>query len=153
VSTDHCPFTTADRRRGTRPGADRWHDFTEIPGGLPGVETRLGLLYQGVREHRLTLERWIDLVATSPARVFGLAHRKGTLEPGLDADVVVFDPEATRSLDAGSLHMRTDHSPYAGMSVTGWPALVIARGAIVARDGEPADAEPGRGRFVRRLSV
>ncbi len=87
-------------------------------------------------------------MAGAPARLFGLAHRKGALQVGLDADVVVFDPEATRRLDAASLHMRTDHSPYAGLEVRGWPAVTIARGRIVARDGEPADVEPGWGRFV-----
>jgi dihydropyrimidinase len=151
IATDHCPFTPADRRHGTGAGVERWSDFTEIPGGLPGVETRLGLLYKGVREGRLSLERWVDLVSAAPARLFGLASRKGALRPGLDADLVVFDPEATRRLDATSLHMRTDHSPYAGTTVVGWPALTIARGAVVARDGEPALTEPDRGRFVARL--
>jgi len=152
VSTDHCPFTVLDRCRGVRVDRDRWTDFTEIPGGLPGIETRLSLVYQGVREGRLGLERWVDLVAAAPARLFGLSHRKGSLAPGLDADVVVFDPDATRSLDASSLHMRADHSPYAGTTVTGWPAVTLSRGRIVSADGEPAAAERGWGRFVRRLT-
>jgi dihydropyrimidinase len=149
VSTDHCPFTTVDRRRGTT--GDGWTDFTQIPGGLPGVETRLSLAYQGVVEGRLSLERWVDVVATSPARLFGLGDRKGRLEPGTDADIVVFDPAATRRLDTASLHMRTDHSPYASTTVTGWPAVTIARGTVVARNGEPADdLRIGRGRYLRR---
>jgi len=150
VSTDHCPFTLADRRRGTAGSAGRWRDFTEIPGGLPGLETRLSLVYQGVRDGRLSLERWVELVAGAPARLFGLAHRKGSLRTGLDADVVVFDPAARRRLDARNLHSRSDHSPYEGMEVTGWPALTISRGRIVASRGEPAGAEPGWGRFVPR---
>ncbi len=150
ISTDHCPFTTADRRRGWAAGTEGWQDFTQIPGGLPGVETRLALAYQGVVEDRLSLLRWVVLTATAPARLFGLGDRKGALEPGMDADVVVFDPAATRRLDAPSLHMRTDHSPYASMAVTGWPALTISRGTVVARDGEPADIEPGRGRYLHR---
>jgi len=150
VSTDHCPFTTADRRRGWAPDVQVWRDFSQIPGGLPGVETRLALIYQGVREGRLSLERWVDLTATRPARLFGLGDRKGALEPGMDADVVVFDPAATKRLDAASLHMRTDHSPYADVTVTGWPVVTISGGVVVARDGEPADAEPGRGRYLRR---
>jgi dihydropyrimidinase len=151
ISTDHCPFTRTDRRRGTKAEADTWASFAEIPGGLPGAETRLSLAFQGVHDGRLTPERWMDLVAAAPARLFGLSHRKGALAPGLDADLVVFDPGATKRLDAGSLHMRTDHSPYADVSVTGWPAVTIARGRVLARSGEPADIERGRGRFLARL--
>ncbi len=151
VSTDHCPFTRADRRRGVN-GAG-WSNFTEIPGGLPGVETRLSLIHQGVVDGRLSLERWIDACVVQPARLFGLHDRKGALAPGFDSDVVVFDPAATKTLDAGSLHSRSDHSPYAGMTVTGWPALTYSRGRLVARDGEPFDAEPGWGRYVPRSRV
>ena len=147
-ATDHCPFTILARRAGTTD--EGWANFTQIPGGLPGVETRVSLLYQGVREGKLSLERWVDAIATAPARLFGLDHVKGAIEPGLDADLVVFDPEATKRLDAGALHSRSDHSPYEGMTVTGWPALTIGRGRVVARAGEPADARPGWGRFVPR---
>jgi dihydropyrimidinase len=128
---------------------DGWRDFTEIPGGLPGVETRLALAYQGVVEGRFDAARWVALVATAPARRFGL-ERKGSLAAGMDADLVVFDPAATRRLDAEALHMRTDHSPYEGTTISGWPALTISRGRIVARDGEPVDHDPTWGRFVRR---
>ncbi|MGZ5345717.1 MAG: dihydropyrimidinase [Actinomycetota bacterium] len=148
VSTDHCPFTRADRRRGT--GGEGVENFTQVPGGLPGLETRVPLLYQGVRDGRLSLERWVELIAAAPARLFGLSHRKGSLEPGLDADVVLFDPEAQHSLDASALHMRTDHSPYARRRIRGWPAVTISRGTIVARDGEPVEGEAGRGRYVPR---
>jgi dihydropyrimidinase len=150
VSSDHCPFTTADRKRGTASHEGGWADFTEIPAGLPGVETRVSLVYQGVRRGLIPLERWVDAVSGAPARLFGLGHRKGSLAPGMDADVVVFDPDATRKLEASSLHMRTDHSPYARMEVTGWAAITLSRGRIVARDGQPADVLPGWGRFVSR---
>ena len=152
VSTDHCPFTTADRRRGTRAGAERWSSFPEIPGGLPGVETRLSLIYQGVREGRLTPERWVEVCSTGPAGLFGLGERKGGLAPGMDADIVLFDPEATKRLDARSLHMRSDHSPYADLLVRGWPAATISRGEVVALGGEPAAGLAGRGRFVARAA-
>jgi dihydropyrimidinase len=150
VSSDHCPFTVADRRRGISFHEGGWSNFTEIPAGLPGVETRMSLSYQGVRMGRIPLERWVDAVSGAPARLFGLAHRKGSLAPGMDADVVVFDPDATRRLDARALHMRTDHSPYEGMEVSGWAAVTLARGRVVARDGQPADVLPGWGRFVHR---
>lgn len=153
AATDHCPFTSRDRARGVAPEAGHWTNFTEIPGGLPGVETRVSLLYQGVREGTLTAERWVDAVSGAPARLFGMAYAKGSLAPGMDADVVVFDPEAHRELRAASLHMRTDHSPYEGMSVTGWPAAVFSRGRLVSKDGEPADVRPGWGRFVPRRPV
>jgi dihydropyrimidinase len=150
VATDHCPFTRADRRRGTALGEMSWTNFTGIPGGLPGVETRVALVFQGVRSGRITLERWVDAVSGAPARLFGLDHIKGDVRPGLDADLVVFDPDATKRLDARHLHSLSDHSPYAGMEVKGWPALTIARGEIVAAEGEPVAPSPGRGRFVRR---
>lgn len=152
VSTDHCPFTRADRRHGTGAGP-HWRDFTQIPGGLPGVETRVSLVFQGVRDGRLAPERWVELVAGAPARLFGLAHRKGTLATGFDADVVVFDPAARRTLRAARLHSRSDHEPYEGFELTGWPALTISRGRVVARDGEPAGAEPGWGRYVFRMPI
>jgi dihydropyrimidinase len=148
VATDHCPFTTADRRRGT--GGEGWADFTQIPGGLSGVETRLSLVYQGVVSGRLSLERWVEVTSGAPARLFGLDGVKGSIRPGLDADLVVFDPGASRSLDASNLHSRCDRSPYEGRVVTGWPAVTISRGDVVATAGEPVDPHPGRGRFVRR---
>jgi dihydropyrimidinase len=149
-ATDHCPFTNADRAHGTIAGQDHWKTFREIPGGLPGVETRVSLFYQGVLDGRLSLERWVDAIAGAPAGLFGLDHAKGSLRVGMDADVVVFDPDAHRRLDASSLHMRTDHSPYQGMEVTGWPSMVFSRGRLVSRDGAPADVERGWGRFLRR---
>ncbi len=149
VSTDHCPFTTTDRRRGVT--GNGWSSFTQIPGGLPGVETRLSLIHQAVVDGRLSLERWIDACVVTPARLFGLKDRKGALSPGLDADIVVFDPSATRPLAASSLHSRSDHSPYEGSTVSGWPAMTYSRGRLVSRAGEPFDPRPGSGRFVERL--
>jgi dihydropyrimidinase len=151
VATDHCPFTMEDRRRGTTGRG--WANFTEIPGGLSGVETRLSLTYQGVRDGRLSLERWADATSAAPARLFGLDHRKGAVRPGLDADLVVFDPGAARRLDARSLHSRADHSPYEDLTVTGWPVLTLSRGQVVAADGEPAEPAPGWGRFVPRTPL
>src|SRR5262245_61884288 len=149
VATDHCPFLTADRRRGTAGRPEGFADFTEIPGGLPGVETRLTLVWQGVRAGRITVEDWVRLCAEAPARTFGLFPTKGCLRPGSDADVVVWDPARQQSLDARALHMRVDHSPYEGLLATGWPALVLSRGRTVARDGAFV-GEAGWGRYVAR---
>lgn len=152
VATDHCPFWMHDRRAGTRGRVDGWADFTEIPGGLPGIETRLALVWAGVEAGKITVADWVRLCAEAPARTFGLWPRKGSLRVGADADVVVWDPNRTQSLDADRLHMRTDHSPYAGMVSTGWPELVLSRGTVVARDGR-FTGERGAGRYLARDQV
>jgi dihydropyrimidinase len=149
VATDHCPFWMHDRSAGLAGRPDGFADFTEVPGGLPGIETRLTLVWQGVRAGRLTRADWVRLCAEAPARLFGMFPRKGSLRVGSDADVVVWDPERPQSLDAESLHMQVDHSPYAGQVVRGWPALVLSRGRVVARDGA-FTGEPGWGRYLER---
>jgi dihydropyrimidinase len=150
VATDHCPFTVADRRAGMQARPDGFRDFTEIPSGLPGIETRLGLVWAGVAAGRITRADWVRLCAEAPARTFGMWPAKGNLRVGADADVVVWDPARAQSLAAGALHMAVDHSPYEGMEVTGWPELVLSRGDVVARDGTFV-GEPARGRFLPRL--
>ena len=147
VATDHCPFTQADKDRGL--SGTGWVDFTGIPGGLPGIETRLALIYQQVVEGRLTSEAWVDRCCTAPAKLFGLYPRKGELAAGSDADVVVFDPRQERPLVAEQLHMNVDYSPYEDVVVRGWPALVLSRGRVVARLGEPV-GKPGWGRYLSR---
>jgi dihydropyrimidinase len=149
VATDHCPFWRADRRRGTAGRDGGFADFTEIPGGLPGIETRMTLVWQGVRAGRIGVADWVRLCAEAPARTFGLFPHKGCLRVGSDADVVVWDPERPQALDASALHMRTDHSPYEGRVVRGWPELVLSRGRVVARNGR-FQGEPGWGRYVER---
>jgi dihydropyrimidinase len=152
VATDHCPFRRADRRAGVagRPGGVS--DFTDIPGGLPGIETRLALVWQGVRVGRITTADWVRLCSEAPARTFGLWPAKGSLCPGADADVVVWDPQRLHSLEAADLDMAVDHSPYEGMVSVGWPELVLSRGRTVAEDGA-FTGEPGWGRFVARAPL
>jgi dihydropyrimidinase len=135
VATDHCPFWRADRRAGIagRPGGVS--DFTDIPGGLPGIETRLALVWQGVRAGRISAADWVRLCSEAPARTFGLWPAKGSLAVGADADVVVWDPQRRQSLSAGSLDMAVDQSPYEGTVSVGWPELVLSRGRAVAVDG------------------
>ena len=149
VATDHCPFTVADRQAGTRRRPEGYADFTEIPGGLPGVETRLALVWRGVQAGRITAADWVRLTSEAPARTFGLWPAKGSLRPGSDADVVVWDPLRPQSLDASALHMAVDHSPYEGQVATGWPRLVLSRGRVAGLDGVPA-GEEGGGRYVAR---
>ncbi|HLN06396.1 MAG TPA: dihydropyrimidinase [Acidimicrobiales bacterium] len=149
VATDHCPFWRADRRAGVLGRAGGLADFTEIPGGLPGIETRLALVWQGVRDGRIAASDWVRLCAEAPARTFGLWPLKGSLAAGADADVVVWDPEKLQSLGASDLDMAVDHSPYEGMVARGWPELVLSRGRPVAADGR-FTGEVGWGRYVAR---
>jgi dihydropyrimidinase len=143
VATDHCPFFFETQK--TR-GRD---DFSRIPGGAPGIETRLSLLYtHGVRTGRLPLERWVAVCCTEPAHRFGLAPRKGTLTMGADADVVVFDPDRRVVLSAETLHQNVDYCPYEGWEVQGYPVTVLSRGEIIVRDGEFV-GKKGGGRFLR----
>ncbi len=143
VATDHCPFCFKDQKERGRG------DFTKIPNGLPGVEHRLDLVYQGVIAGRLTLERWVELTATTPARLFGLYPRKGSLLPGSDADLVVYDPAKVRTLGAASHHMAVDYSAYEGMQIEGGVETVISRGEVILDNGTFRGRE-GHGRFVPR---
>jgi dihydropyrimidinase len=155
VGTDHCPFWQADRRAGVtgRLGADGRpegaRDFSEVPGGLPGVETRMALMWAAVRAGRMGATDWIRLCCEAPARIFGLWPAKGSLAEGADADIVVWAPERAQPLTAGRLHMATDHSPYEDIVSVGWPELVLSRGRVVVRDGQFC-GEPGWGRFLAR---
>ncbi len=146
VSTDHCPFHFKDQKK---LGSD---DFSRIPNGGPGIETRVSLLYdRGVRTGRISLNRWVDLVSTAPARLFGLYPTKGTIAVGSDADVVVFDGEAETTLSASSHHMRVDYSLYEGWKIKGVSRRVYSRGNLVV-DGENFVGRVGAGQFVPRTT-
>ena len=130
VSTDHCPFCFEDQKS---LGKD---DFTKIPNGGPGIENRLQLLYHhGVNLGRLSLNRFVELVATTPARLFGLYPRKGVLAPGSDADIVVWDPAANHLISAATHHMRVDYSMFEGFAVKGNAKLVMSRGEVIVENG------------------
>ncbi|WP_258349147.1 dihydropyrimidinase [Saccharopolyspora gregorii] len=143
VATDHCPFCFASQKE---LGIG---DFSKIPNGMPGVEHRLDLLHQGVVDGRLTRRRWVELASTTPARMFGLHPRKGTIAPGSDADVVLYDPRAEHVLSAGTHHMNVDYNPYEGRTVTGAVRTVLSRGRVIL-DGGEYRGRPGHGRFLRR---
>jgi len=143
VATDHCPFTLADKARGR-------DDFSKIPNGAPGIETRLSLLWDGgVRAGRIDARRFVELTSAGPARIFGLWPRKGTIAVGSDADLVLWDPERETRLAAETLHMRVDYSPYEGRTVRGGPVVVMSRGEVIVDRGE-WKGRPGRGQFLKR---
>jgi dihydropyrimidinase len=145
ISTDHCPFCMKEKRLGE-------HDFSKIPNGAPGVETRMSLVYDGgVREGRISLNRFVELTSTSPAKIFGLFPRKGTIAPGSDADIVVFDPNRTITLSARTLHMRVDYNPYEGRQVTGAADTVLSRGRLVIENGAFV-GRAGSGSFLKRTT-
>lgn len=143
VSTDHAPFNFHGQKE------LGLHDFTKIPNGLPGVEHRVMLLYQGVREGKLNLQHFVDLVSTMPAKLFGLFPRKGTIAPGSDADLLIFDPEKTLTISAENQHQRVDYNPYEGMHVQGVPNTVLLRGKVIVEDGQYVGGKGG-GQFLRR---
>jgi dihydropyrimidinase len=145
VATDHVP----DRLKVEKAEAARGVPFNEISNGAPGIETLLTLLYsEGVARGRLTPERMVDLLATTPARRFGLT-RKGAIEVGRDADLVLFDPSPQRTIRATELHHTSDYTPYEGLAVTGAVREVLVRGRQVIRDGRFV-GHRGAGQFVER---
>src|SRR5262245_11868133 len=146
VSTDHAPFNFEGQKD---LGKD---DFSKIPNGLPSVEDRFTLLFQGVLDGRIGLNRFVEIVATAPAKMFGLYPRKGTIAPGFDADIVIFDPEHERTISAETHHMNVDYSCYEGRKVKGLPRTVIQRGEVLVDDGK-FHARPGQGKFQPRSRI
>jgi dihydropyrimidinase len=148
VSSDHCPYRfegSAGKRRGGPQLS-----FRHVPPGLPGIETRLMLLFsEGVLGGRLTLEQFVALTSTQPAKIYGLYPRKGSLMPGADADIVLWDPEFTGVIRHAELHDACDYSPYEGQPVRGRPVMTFSRGVCLWNRGE-VTAAPGRGRPVER---
>ncbi len=142
IATDHCDYTKAQKLA--------LNDFTETPGGLPGMETLLPLMFTyGVADGRLTLSRMSKLLSANPARLWGLWPKKGALQPGSDADIVVYDPAPTGQISAENLHHLAGYTPYEGMDVRGQVKATISRGQVVYREGRFVGLE-GRGEFVKR---
>ena len=144
VSTDHCPFCFKEQKE---LGKD---DFTKIPNGGPGIEHRMSLVYSGgVAGGRFNVNRFVELVSTTPAKLFGLYPRKGAIAVGSDADLVIFDPKRKHTISATTHHMRVDYSMFEGITVTGMPELVMSRGRVVV-EGDQFHGKAGAGNFMKR---
>jgi dihydropyrimidinase len=144
VATDHCPFDFHGQKELGRG------DFRKVPNGLPGVEDRVDLLHDGgVVGGRITKERWVEIISTAPAKVFGMYPRKGSISVGADADVVIYDPQRRRTISAATHHMDVDYSCYEGRVVQGASDIVLSRGSVIVRDGV-FTGRKGHGRFVKR---
>jgi len=144
VSTDHCPFCFKEQKELGRG------DFTKIPNGGPGVEHRMSLIFSGgVAQGRFSVNRFVELVSTTPAKLFGLYPRKGTIGVGSDADLVIFDPNRKHTISAKTHHMRVDYSMFEGIEVTGIPDVVLSRGKVVV-DKDKFLGRAGQGEFLKR---
>ena len=146
VSTDHCPFCFEDQKTLGRDS------FTKIPNGGPGIENRLQLLFHhGVSQGKLSIHRFVEIVSTTPARLFGLYPRKGTIAVGSDADLVIWDPNAEHTISAKTHHMRIDYSMFEGWKVKGNARTVLSRGEVIV-DGGRYFGRAGRGQFLKRAA-
>jgi dihydropyrimidinase len=144
ISTDHCPFCMKEQKE---LGRD---DFTKIPNGGPGVEHRMSLIYNGgVVSGRISVNRFVEIVSTNAAKIFGLFPRKGTIAVGSDADIVIFDPNEEMTISAESHHMNVDYSAYEGFKVQGVTKTVLSRGELVIEEGQYV-GRPGHGSFLKR---
>jgi dihydropyrimidinase len=147
VSTDHCPFDFEGQKELGRG------DFRKVPNGLPGVEDRIDLMHDGgVVGGRISRERWVEVCSAAPARMFGLAGRKGVIASGADADIVIYDPERRHVISAATHHMDVDYSCYEGREVQGGTDIVLSRGKVIVEDGTYM-GQKGDGRFLRRESA
>ena len=144
VATDHCSFNFSTK---LAKGKD---DFRLAPGGIPGVETRLSLLFsEGVLNQKISLNRFVEVVATAPAKLMGLFPEKGNLRPGADGDVIIFDPVLEKRITPNFLRQNADYSPYEGKLVRGWPITTIIRGQLVVHENKLL-VDKGWGQYVNR---
>jgi dihydropyrimidinase len=143
VSTDHCPFCMKDQKE---MGIG---DFSKIPNGIGSVEHRVDLLYQGVVDGKLSLARWVETIATTPARMFGLYPKKGIIAPGSDADIVLYDPNGRTRISVETHHMNMDYSAWEGWEIAGRVDTVLSRGEVISAGGAYT-GHAGHGRFLKR---
>jgi len=144
VSTDHCPFCMKEQKEMGRG------DFSKIPNGIGSIEHRMDLMYQGVVSGQITLERFVELTSTTPARMFGMYGRKGVIAPGADADIVIYDPAGHTSIGVGKTHhMNMDYSAYEGYEIDGHVDFVLSRGTVIV-DETGYVGHPGHGKYIKR---
>jgi dihydropyrimidinase len=143
VSTDHCPFNFKGQKELGRG------DFRKIPNGGPGVEDRLSLVYDGAMKRGFSLNKWVDLCSTASAKMFGMFPKKGTIAPGSDADIVIFNPDVRRTISAKTHHMNCDYSLFEGWQIKGQPETVLSRGKTIVENGKYV-GKPGDGKFLKR---
>lgn len=146
VSTDHCSFDFKGQK-------DMGKDFFgKIPNGAPGIETRIPLMYdRGVNAGKISLNRFVEITSTNPAKIFGMYPQKGTITIGADADIVIFDPKLKKTISRKMLHENVDYTAYEGFEVTGYPVMTLSRGKVVAKDGKFV-GEVGAGKFIARTN-
>ncbi|MCP3975801.1 MAG: dihydropyrimidinase [bacterium] len=150
VSTDHCPFCMGDHPTFGTQKQLGVGDFTKIPNGMPGVEPRMELIYHGgVSAGRLSLNRFVDVMCTTPAKMFGMFPKKGTIAIGSDADIVLWDPTGTKTMSVDNHHMAVDYSCYEGLEITGTVETVISKGQVIIADGE-YHGVAGDGEYIKR---
>jgi len=146
VATDHCPFMLEQKKMGEK-------DFSKIPNGHPAIENRMELLFsEGVAKGKITLNKYVEVACTNPAKIFGMFPRKGTIAPGSDADIVIFDPIEKHILSAATHHMNVDYSGYEGWEITGKVKTVLLRGEVAIENNE-CKVEKGFGKFIKRNKV
>jgi dihydropyrimidinase len=143
IGTDHCPFNWDQKLMGK-------DDFSKIPNGHPAIEHRMELIFsEGVNKGKISLNKFVEVTATNPAKIFGMHPRKGSLSVGADADIVVFNPNTRHTISVNSHHMNVDYSSYEGWEVTGKTETVLRRGEIAIKNGECL-LKPGSGKFIAR---
>lgn len=148
ISSDHCGFSYDGTIGKRQNGSDA--NFRDIPNGIPGIAARLPIIFsEGVSKGRISLDDFVRLTSTNPARLMGLAPRKGMIAVGADADLALWDPKKKVTITNALMQHAIDYTPFEGMEVTGWPVMTIRRGDVVMRDGK-VQAEPGTGRFLPR---
>jgi dihydropyrimidinase len=147
-SSDHCPFRYDDPRGKLTPKGRT--SFRWVPNGIPGIETRLPILFsEGVSKGRISVQKFVELTSTSHARIYGLYPRKGSIGVGFDADIVLWDRDLKKVIRQADLHHGADYTPWEGFETTGWPIMTIARGRVVAANGNIVGAK-GAGEILRR---
>lgn len=147
VATDHCPFNFKVEKQFGK------NDFTKCPNGIPGVETRIPLIFsEGVMKKRISINKFVDIVSTNPAKIFGMYPKKGDIKVGSDADIVIINPEKQVTLKKLILHENVDYTCYEGFKLQGYPVITISRGEVIVRGGKFI-GKKGRGKFIKRKRI